>query len=128
MTLETYYELGGYDPQALYQLADWKYAAGDIMASVDLLRAVTLVAPIQEQLHSDYGDRLSELGRKQEALREYESLLAMEPHDQASVHFRLAQVYLDLDQAERSREHLLYALEIAPHYREAQDMLLETLR
>ncbi len=128
MTLETYYELGGYDPQALYQLADWKYAAGDTMASVDLLRAVTLVAPIQEQLHSDYGDRLSELGRKQEALREYESLLAMEPHDQASVHFRLAQVYLDLDQAERSREHLLYALEIAPHYREAQDMLLETLR
>ena len=47
--------------------------------------------------------------------------------DKASAHFRLAQAYLEADEAELSREHLLYALEIAPLFREAQEMLLETL-
>ena len=76
---------------------------------------------------ANYGDWLRALGRPQQAIVEYQALLAMDPHDKASAHFRLAQAYLDADETELSREHLLYALEIAPHFREAQDMLLETL-
>jgi Tfp pilus assembly protein PilF len=41
------------------------------------------------------------------------------------VHYRLARAYLGLDDRERGREQLLYALEIAPHYRDAQKLLLE---
>lgn len=127
-TLDRYFELGGYDPDSLYRLARMRQDRGDTAAAVEALEALLLVAPLQEQLHSDLGDWLRELGRGEDALLEYEALLAMNPHDQASAHFRLAQVFLDLDDPERSREHLLYALEIAPHFREAQDMLLETLR
>ena len=52
----------------------------------------------------------------------------MQPHDQAAAHYRLAKAYFDLHERDKSREHLLYALEIAPHYREAQDLLLEIVR
>jgi tetratricopeptide (TPR) repeat protein len=52
----------------------------------------------------------------------------MNPHDQAAAHYRLANAYFRLENREKSREHLLYALEIAPHYREAQDLLLEIVR
>ena len=33
-----------------------------------------------------------------------------------------------LEDGALGREHLLYALEIAPHFREAQELLLESLR
>jgi tetratricopeptide (TPR) repeat protein len=126
-TLHTYLTLGGYDPDALYDLARRQHDGGRTELAVATARALTLVAPLQEQLHADYGDWLRALGRPDEAAAKYRALLAMDPHDKASAHFRLAQAYLDNGEAELSREHLLYALEIAPHFREAQDMLLETL-
>jgi tetratricopeptide (TPR) repeat protein len=126
-TLQSYLAHGGYSPDALYDLANRQHGSGRTELAVETARALTLVAPLQEQLHADYGDWLRAVGRSAEAVAEYQALLAMDPHDKASAHFRLAQAYLDVDEAQLSREHLLYALEIAPHFREAQDMLLETL-
>jgi tetratricopeptide (TPR) repeat protein len=127
-TLARYFERGGYDPASLEQLAKWDKEQGDAADALAVLEAVNLVAPIEEQLHATLGDWLLEAGRNDEALQEYLALLAMDPHDAASAHYRLAQAYLALGKPAQSREHLLYALEIAPHYREAQDMLLETVR
>ena len=59
------------------------------------------------------------------ALREYEASLAMNPHDQAASHYRLATAYRQLEDDAKTLEHVLYALEIAPHYRQAQQLLLE---
>jgi hypothetical protein len=52
----------------------------------------------------------------------------MNPQDKAEAHYRLAKTYVALDERAKGREHLLYALEIAPHYREAQQLLLEVVR
>jgi tetratricopeptide (TPR) repeat protein len=71
---------------------------------------------------------LLEAGMPAEALREFQAFLALNPHDQAAAHYRLATAYRALENGAKAREHLLYALEIAPHYREAQQMLLEILR
>jgi tetratricopeptide (TPR) repeat protein len=89
---------------------------------------VLLVAPLSETVHADLGDWLLAADRAEQALAEYEALFAMQPHDQAAAHFRLARAYSQLDDLPRAREHLLYALEIAPHYREAQQLLLEIVR
>ncbi len=126
-TLTTYLNLGGYNPDALHDLAGRQHDRGDTALAVETARALTLVAPLEAELHADYGDWLLALGRAEEAIAEYQALLAMNPHDKADAHFRLAKAYRDAGDAQRSREHLLYALEIAPHFREAQDMLLETL-
>ena len=48
----------------------------------------------------------------------------MNPQDLAEAHYRLAKTYVALEDRAKGREHLLYALEIAPHYREAQQLLI----
>jgi Tfp pilus assembly protein PilF len=52
----------------------------------------------------------------------------MNPHDLADAHYRLAKALFAAGDKGKSREQLLYALEIAPHYREAQQLLLEIVR
>ena len=127
-TLAEYHRRGGHDPTALRQLGDWLYADGELEQAVSVLEDVLLVAPLNMELHADLGDRLLEVGRPEQALAEYQAFAALDPHDQANVHYRLARAYRNLEDDARAREHLLYALEIAPHYRAAQQMLLEIVR
>jgi len=127
-TLGEYHRRGGYSPSALMQLAEWQQAAGEKAAAIAVLEDLILVAPLDEQLHTRLGDWLLEGDRPEQALAEYQVLAAMQPHDQAAVHLRLAKAYLGMQELALSREHLLYALEIAPHYREAQQLLLEIVR
>ena len=127
-TLAEYRRRGGHDPTGLRALAKWRYDAGDVEEAVAVLEDVLLVAPLGQEVHAELGDRLLEIGRAEDALTEYQTFAALEPHDQANVNYRLAKAYQALGDEARAREHLLYALEIAPHYREAQQMLLEIVR
>ena len=58
----------------------------------------------------------------------FRKVLAMNPHDLSDAHYRLARAYFGVGDRALSREHLLYALEIAPGFREAQQLLLEIVR
>ena len=127
-TLEAYWRLGGFEPGVLHQLADWLYQAGRPADAIAVLKDVIFAAPLDETLHRKLGDWLLESDMPAPALREYQALLAMNPFDQAAAHYRLATTYRKLEDDAKTREHLLYALETAPHYREAQQMLLEILR
>jgi tetratricopeptide (TPR) repeat protein len=126
-TLATYFSLGGYNPEALQQLARWHVRDGNTAAATEVLEAAVYVAPLDESVHAELGDLLVET-RPADALREFTVLAALEPHDQASLNLRLARAHLGLDDTAKATEHLLYALEIAPHYREAQQLLLEIVR
>lgn len=124
--LETYFRNGGYAPAALKQLADGLYKVGRAEDAVAVLQSLNYVAPFDSGLHDTLGDWLLELGQAQDALAEYEVALAMAPHDLAAAHYRLARAHHALDHPQETRQHLLAALEIAPHYRDAQRMLLKT--
>jgi hypothetical protein len=124
--LETYFRNGGYAPAALKPLAEGLYAAGRTEDAVAVLQSLNYVAPFDSALHETLGGWLLELGQAQNALAEYEVALAMVPHDLAAAHYRLAQAHHALGHRRETREHLLAALEIAPHYRDAQRMLLKT--
>ena len=87
-----------------------------------------MVTPLDAEVHTALGDWMLAEGMADGALREYQALLAMNPHDMAGTHYRLATAFLELEDQAGTREHLLYALEIAPHYREAQQLLLEIVR
>lgn len=127
-TLAEYHARGGYDPGALLELAHRRIAADDDDSAIAVLRDLLLVSPLDETVHTELGDLLLEADLPDEALREYEALFALDPHDKASVHLRLAKAYLARNDTDKANEHLLYALEIAPHYREAQQLLLEIVR
>jgi hypothetical protein len=124
-TLEQYWRRGGHQPAALKELALWLAAAERTEDAVDVLSDTLYVVPLDDELHIQLGDWLLQEQMPFEALREYEASLAMNPHDQAAAHYRLATAYRQLDDGAKTLEHVLYALEIAPHYRQAQQLLLE---
>jgi tetratricopeptide (TPR) repeat protein len=127
-TLLEYRRRGGHDPDALFALARALTTAGRNDEAIDAYKDLLMVAPLRSGVHLEFGDLLSSAGRSREALLEYQALLAMNPQDLAEAHYRLAKTYVALEDRVKGREHLLYALEIAPHYREAQQLLLEVVR
>ena len=127
-TLLEYRRLGGHDPSALLALAKALSATDRNDAAIGVLEDVLMVAPLREEVHAELGDRLLAAGDAKRAVIEYQALLAMNPHDLANAHFRLAKAYLAADDKASGREQLLYALEIAPGFREAQQLLLEIVR
>ena len=127
-TLETYWRLGGYSPGALRRLGTWLHEAGRPEDAIAVYDDLIMVTPLDAEVHTTLGDWMLDEDMADGALREYRALMATQPHDMAGAHYRLATAFLALEDQARTREHLLYALEIAPHYREAQQLLLEIVR
>lgn len=127
-TLETFWRRGGYAPEALQTLAGHLHDQGRVADAVAILEAQNLVMPFDAELHNRLGDWLLELGRADAALTEFNVALALKPHDMAAAHYRVATAHHALDQRDAARSHLLSALEIAPHYRPAQKLLLAIAR
>ena len=126
--LRNYWSRGGYDPASLKDLAARLVEQGEAATAIDVLSTVTLVQPLDGELHGTLGDLLLDTARAEEALREYEILLAFDPHDRAAAHLRLARAHSTIGNIELSRQNLLAALDIAPGYRPAQRLLLELKR
>ncbi len=66
-------------------------------------------------------------GEAQPAVEAYRALLQLDPADPAEIHFRLGQALFRLGDPE-ARRQVLEALEEAPRYRQALDLLLEINR
>jgi cellulose synthase operon protein C len=123
--LQRYRELGGWEPAALRKLATWLDEAGKGPQALEVWNALTLVEPLDATLHAKLGERFSADGKAADSLREYQVLLALDAHDSASANFGIARALNSMGDRAASRRHLLQALETAPHFRPAQDLLLE---
>ena len=78
--------------------------------------------------HGKLGDIYFELGQTEAALQEYQVGLALNPLDQATANYRVAMAYKELNELDQSMTYLMTALDIAPQYRPAQQLLLELSR
>jgi len=125
VALETYWHNGGFMPDALQRLAQWLEAAGRPADAIAVLQSINLVDPLDLDLHGKLGDMLLAADRADEALREFEIAVALQPHDMATAWYRLAQAHYRLGDAEQTQNHLLLALDIAPNFRPAQRLLLQ---
>jgi cellulose synthase operon protein C len=63
--------------------------------------------------------------RPREAAREYRALLALDTHDKAAAHFGVARALERMGDRPGSRRSVLEALESAPHFKPAQEFLLQ---
>ena len=124
--LMNYWQKGGYAPEVIWLLARKLYGQGEIDQALLVLQSLNLVDPFDTEIHNTLGDWLLESGKPDQALTEYMIMLEMDPHDMAAAYYKVAQANYVLKRYEAARTNVLSALEIAPHFRLAQKLLLET--
>jgi tetratricopeptide (TPR) repeat protein len=113
------------DYNAWVKLAELREKTGDRKGAATALEQAMLVHPYDPAQH----DRLAALyiasGRAKDAVRERRAIVALKPVDKAAAYYNLA-VALDAagDRA-AARSEVLRALEIAPGYAQAQELLLK---
>ncbi len=123
--LETWFDNGGYQPDMLHQLAHRLRDQGRTDRATEVLEAINWVSPNSIDLHERLGKDYLTRGDNEAALREFQSLLGLDPHDKSVVHLNIAKAYKNLNDKKRATRNVLQALEIAPFFREAQDLLVE---
>jgi tetratricopeptide (TPR) repeat protein len=126
--LQQYRQAGGWDPAALRELAAWLEAAGRTSEAIQMLVALNYVDPLDASQHAQLGERLLSAGKSADALREFRVLLALSAHDAAPANFGMARASKAMGDTAASRRHVLDALAIAPHYKLAQELLLQLIK
>lgn len=99
------------------QRKDWKA----VLANAERFAAVN---PLLSAPHRYAAEANEELGNRAPAIAAYRALLKLDPANPAQVHFRLARM-LKAGGDREARRHVLLALEEAPRFRAALDLLLE---
>ncbi len=122
--LEDYVPKDDAPAESLFRLLDLQQANRDwpaVMATVERLRGIQPLSPV---LHRSQAAAAEELSRWPDATASLESLLLLAPDDTADLNYRLARSYRHLGDP-RAKRHLLLALEAAPRFRAAQELLLK---
>jgi tetratricopeptide (TPR) repeat protein len=88
-------------------------------------RRMLAVNPLLAAPHRYLAQAADKLGLRDEAIQAYQALLLFETTDAAEAHFRLAQLLRDAEERQRATRHVLMALEEAPRFLAAHQLLLE---
>lgn len=113
---------------AAQKLAAMAAEAKDDANEAFALRVVADVYPYDVQAHVQLGRRA--LARKDyaAALTELQAVIALGPLNRAEAHADLAEAYLGLNRRDEAKVEALKALEHAPMFARAQDILLAVIR
>ncbi len=101
---------------------------GDEVGAAEVLRHLAYIHPYEITDHEHLAALMEEVGDLDGAVLERRAVLALRPVDRAEAHYQVARLlHLKGDRA-AARSAVLAALEIAPNYEEALDLLLELRR
>jgi tetratricopeptide (TPR) repeat protein len=109
---------------AYLRLMELAAATKDWPVVAENARRYLAVNPLVPQPHRWLARASEELKQPQEAIAAYQTVLLLDPADPAEVHFRLAKLFHPTD-AKSAKQHVLMALEEAPRFREAHELLLK---
>lgn len=109
---------------AYLRLMELAAATKDWPVVAENARRYLAVNPLVPQPHRWLARASEELKQPQEAIAAYQTVLLLDPADPAEVHFRLAKLFNATD-AKSAKQHILMALEEAPRFREAHELLLK---
>jgi len=113
--------------QEAVRLSEWQLALGDTAAATRAVERALAIFPYKVELQSQYGRLLIARRQPQKAVQTFRTVLAMNPIDRADAYCWLAQAYLAWGQKLPAKKHALLALEIAPNFERAQEILLQTV-
>ena len=105
-------------------LTDLWLQARDTAKAVDALESAMFMNPFEIAQHERLADLTARIGDKARAVRERSAVVALNPVDRAEALYRLAIAYRDAGDAGSARRSVLRALEVAPHFERAQELLL----
>jgi tetratricopeptide (TPR) repeat protein len=88
---------------------------------------VVSLEPSDAPAHSGLGRLAMKNAKHDVALREFKAALALGPADRAAAHCDLGEAYLAKGQKADAKREALAALEIAPTFERAQDLLLKSI-
>ncbi|MFO0869349.1 MAG: tetratricopeptide repeat protein [Pirellulales bacterium] len=109
----------------LERLADLAEQSSDWPTVARLARRWLAVQPLSPAPHRRAAQAAEQMGQPAQAIPSYRALLALDPIDPADLHWRLAKALRGQGEREAAKRQVLEALEIAPRFRAAQQLLLE---
>jgi len=110
---------------ALVEEAELERALGRPADEARTLARAMQVDPYEIPLHRRLADLLADAGDTAGALRERRAVVALHPSDRAAALYELARAELAAGDREAARRTVLQALEIAPEYEAALELLLQ---
>ena len=110
--------------EALKTIARLRLALGERQQALDALQASFFISPFDYKLHTQAGELSVELKDYAKALREFQVVLALTPPNVAEANYNVATAYHALGQQPEAKRAVLRALEAAPRYEKAQELLL----
>ncbi len=113
------------DYHANLELADVLEELGDPAGVAAALERTIYIYPYEAASHARLAALYSQSGELDKAIRERQAVVALDPVDRAAALYQLARAYFAAGDAAQARRTVLSALEIAPGFEEAQDLLLE---
>ena len=117
-------DIHGTDFESLTTLATWLQEAGRTEEAGAVLERAIYVYPFDRETHKQLAALFMEQQEAKLAVREYRAVLALQPSDRAAAHFNLARALLLLGRRVEAKAEVLSALEIAPSFEPAQELLL----
>jgi tetratricopeptide (TPR) repeat protein len=123
--LETMSHYNETSVQALSRLAKLKLELGDKTGALDVLKKSFYIQPFDPSLHKLAGGVYLEQGDSANAVREFRARIALSPPDLSEAHYDLARALDAAGNRIEARREVLKALEIAPGFERAQELLLK---
>ena len=106
-------------------LAELLADAGNHEQEGEILERTIYISPYDGEVHRRLAELASQGSRLELAVRERRAVVALDPPDRADALYELALAQRDAGQPERARRTVLRALEVAPGYDPAQELLLD---
>jgi len=123
--LERYRDQGGMSVASLLNLARLEQDAHQTQQSETTLRKLNYIYPENQEIHERLGELFLREGKAEAAVREYRAVLALTPADTAQAHYNLARALFAAHNDIEARNEVINALEAAPEFKPAQQLLLE---
>ena len=110
--------------EALKAIARIRLALGERQQALDALQASFFISPFDYKLHTQAGELSAELKDYPRALAEFQVALALSPPNIAEANYNVASAYYALGRQPEAKRSILRALEAAPRFEKAQELLL----